>query len=157
MGARLLQFAHRWRAIGADEWVIETVSSGYRLEFTDVPTSSTVIRPTPLPSQGPKREALLQEVQELIRKEAVYPLHQDDLVPGFSAIFFLAPKKSGEWRPIINLRPLNQFIRPQRFRMETLAMILRSNIKGMYATSIDLKDAYLHVPIHPFHQRKCET
>jgi hypothetical protein len=153
VGARLLTFAHRWNEIHADEWVISTLTHGYRLEFTDRPVSSEVIRPTPLPQEGPKREALLKELKDLIDKEAVYPLQRSAIQPGFSAIFFLAPKKSGEWRPIINLRPLNQFIRPQRFRMETLATILKSDIIGSFATSIDLKDAYLHIPIHPSHHR----
>jgi hypothetical protein len=153
VGARLQQFASRWKAIDPDSWVLQTVTKGYELEFTSRPLASTVIRPTPLPSSGPKRQALLAEVKALVEKKAVYPLPKTILQPGFSAIFFLAPKKSGEWRPIINLRPLNQFIVPQRFRMESLSCILNANIKGSWTTSIDLKDAYLHVPVHRDHHR----
>lgn len=33
--------------------------------------------------------------------------------------------------------------------METLASIRPVLPKGMWATSIDLKDTYMHIPIHP--------
>ena len=63
------------------------------------------------------------------------------------------PKRGGTWHPIISLRPLDVSIRPQRFRMETLAVIIPAIRCGMWATSIDLRDAYLHVLIFPGHQR----
>jgi hypothetical protein len=37
--------------------------------------------------------------------------------------------------------------------METLAMVLRQPIKNKWAASIDLKDAYLHIPIQPRDQK----
>ena len=66
---------------------------------------------------------------------------------GFWSTVFCTPKKTGGWCPILNLKPLNQFIRPQKFRMDTLASILRCPLKGRWALVIDLQDAYLHVPV----------
>jgi hypothetical protein len=37
--------------------------------------------------------------------------------------------------------------------METLSTVLQSLTVGWWAASIDLKDAYLHVPIHKDHRR----
>jgi len=148
VGGRLALFAHQWGLIGADDWVTSVVSQGYRLEFTDSPPATTQVRETPLPVAGPKRDALLGELQSLLLKKAVYPIQEEHLLPGFAAIFFLAPKKSGDWRPIINLRPLNAYIKAKHFRMETLSVVLRSPIKHSWTTSIDLRDAYLHIPIH---------
>ena len=37
--------------------------------------------------------------------------------------------------------------------MESLAIVLKAPIRGRWATSIDLKDAYLHIPINQDHQR----
>jgi hypothetical protein len=107
---------------------------------------------TPLPRDDAKKEILLAEVRSLLVKEAIvriFPPFQE----GFWSTFFLAPKKTGDWRPILNLKPLNVYIKPQKFRMETLATILKSPIRGCWAKSIDLKDAYLHVPIHPGEMR----
>ncbi len=93
-----------------------------------------------------------KEVVKLESKQAIFRIYPP-FQRGFWATFFLAPKKTGDWRPIINLKPLNAFIKPQRFRMETLALILECPIKGRWATSIDLKDAYLHIPIAQTHQK----
>jgi hypothetical protein len=95
---------------------------------------------------------LVDEVQALLAKEAIYPVHAP-LGEGFWSGFFLTPKKSGDWRLILNLKPLNAYIRPKRFRMETLASVLQCPIKGKWTTSLDLKDAYLHVPIRPEDQK----
>ena len=45
------------------------------------------------------------------------------------------------------------YVRPRRFRMETLAFIIPTLRRGMWAASPDLKDAYLHIPIAPASQR----
>ncbi len=37
--------------------------------------------------------------------------------------------------------------------METLTYILHGLHKGWWMVSLDLKEAYLHVPIHPSHWR----
>lgn len=50
---------------------------------------------------------------------------------------------------ILNMKRINLFIPPVHFRMETLALILPLVRVKDYAVSLDLKDAYLHVPIHP--------
>ena len=68
--------------------------------------------------------------------------------PGFYSRIFLVPKKIGKLRPVIELSILNQYIRKQPFKMETVKSV-RQSILNDWAVSIDLMDAYLHVPIHP--------
>ena len=58
-------------------------------------------------------------------------------------------KASGSWRPVINLSLLNMKVRKTSFKMETLQLILLSVQEGDWMVSLDLKDAYLQVPIHP--------
>lgn len=152
VGGRLANFATRWRDITADSWVRQVVLSGYQIEFTAVPPRRPVKRVTRLPHDETKRQALLNEISELLLKQAIYRIPADAR-GGFWASFFLTKKKSGEWRPILNLKPLNAFVKPQSFRMQTLKQVLQCPIKGCWTTSLDLKDAYLHVPIHTDHQR----
>ena len=147
VGGRLQYYKNQWANIQAGHWVLTTISEGYKLEFTGEPHFNQ-IRSTPLPSNPDQRRSLLEEVDKLLTKKAIFPIFPP-YENGYWSTFFLAIKKTGDWRPILNLKPLNHFIKPKKFRMESLSTILRSPIKGNWATSIDLKDAYLHIPIHP--------
>jgi hypothetical protein len=66
---------------------------------------------------------------------------------GYFSRVFLVPKKSGGWRLVIDLSQLNQSLAPVTFTMDTLAQIKRVLKQGMWATSIDLSDAYHHIPM----------
>ena len=39
---------------------------------------------------------------------------------GFVCSLFVIPKKTGGFRPIVNLKPLNKFIKYEHFKMENL-------------------------------------
>ena len=152
MGGRLGLFVREWSRITTDSWVLGTISKGYQLEFTETPPFSTPFRTTPVPSDPFLANLLREEVRSLLAKNAIVPLMglHPEMV---TSTFFLAPKKNGKWRPIINLKPLNRFIVPAHFKMEHLRSILPHLRKGLWATSIDLSDAYLHIPLHPESRR----
>ena len=58
-------------------------------------------------------------------------------------------KTSGSWRPVIDLSHLNRFVDVSPFQMETIQSVLLSVRQGDWMASIDLKEAYLQVPVHP--------
>ena len=61
---------------------------------------------------------------------------------------FVIPKKGGGWRPIINLKHLNKtYLVPLHFWMDTLRDVASLLCPGDWTASMDLKDAYFHVPI----------
>ena len=62
-------------------------------------------------------------VQLLLDKRAIEEIPRS--TPGFYSRIFLARKKSGDWRPVIDLSALNRFLRSPHFRMETSALIMR--------------------------------
>jgi hypothetical protein len=64
----------------------------------------------------------------------------------------LVSKKSGEWRLIINLSRLNRFLRVPRFKMETTRLVATAIQPNDWAVSLDLRDAYFHIPMHPDYQ-----
>jgi hypothetical protein len=72
VGGRLSQFANQWQLISSDRWVLDVTSAGFRLEFTSTPLRHSVKRVTALPRDAVKRQALLTEVSELLRKDAIY-------------------------------------------------------------------------------------
>ena len=69
--------------------------------------------------------------------------------PGFYEHLFCVPKASGGWGPVLDLSFLNRFLRRVKFRMETNSSIRESIRQNDWGASIDLTDAYFHIPIHP--------
>ena len=90
----------------------------------------------------------MEAVTSLLAKMAVRRVVDYQTSPGYYSPYFLATKKDGSLRPILNLKIFNQYLVKEKFRMETLKSILSTLEKGDWLISLDLKDAYLHIPIH---------
>ena len=90
---------------------------------------------------------LREEIENLLNKRAVERV-QNPETPGFYSRIFLVPKKNGKFRLILDLSLLNRYIEKQAFKMETVKSVRQAMRLNDWAVSIDLTDAYLHVPIH---------
>ena len=131
-----------------EPWEVEVLRKGYRIPFLSHPPLS--VEPIPLPSYNPsstKGVALKEVTLGLITKGAV------ELAPlpslGFYSRLFVVWKTSGSWRPVIDLSTLNRFVDVSHFQMETIQSVLLSIRQGDWMASIDLREAYLQVPVHP--------
>ena len=123
---------------------------GYKIPFREQPPLSwePVINSS---YQDPQKNLLLQQaVDEMLLKGAIRLLESTS-VPGFYSRLFLVPKKTGEMRPVIDLSALNKFVECPTFKMDTAELVRMDLQPGMWVTSIDLKDAYFHIPIHKSH------
>ncbi|XP_044151527.1 zinc finger protein 567-like [Bufo gargarizans] len=60
---------------------------------------------------------------------------------------FLVQKKGGQMQPVINLRPLNRFVRYRHFKMDGIHLLRDLLLRGDWMVKLDLKDAYLTVPV----------
>ena len=56
----------------------------------------------------------------------------------FISTVCLVPTKTGNFRPVINLKPLNQFVEKIHFKMENTRMALNCISSGDFMVSIDL-------------------
>jgi hypothetical protein len=145
----LASHAHAWLELGASQWLLEVVRSGFSLLWgCDRPARAQSPVQFPLPRLPGAVEALDQEVSSLVAKGAVECVVQSHS-PGFYSRLFVVPKKNGKLRPVLDLSPLNTFLRKMAFKMETPALVRQCLRQGDFATSIDLADAYFHVGIHP--------
>ena len=146
VGARLLFYHRKWFSITSDQWVLDTLKNGLRMEFLQYP--GTRLRETCVPRDGIQESVIVEEINVLLEKSVIelVPLKEEN--QGFYSTIFIVPKRQGGLRPILNLRPLNQMVVPKHFKMETLRSIMKALKKGDYAVTLDLTDAYFHIPIH---------
>jgi len=79
-----------------------------------------------------------------------FPWNQPPSV--FSLIFGVA-KKCGAIRPVIDLTTINPSVYRTHFKMEDLRTVRDLLRPGYWMTTIDLADAFHHVPLHPSHQQ----
>ena len=127
-------------------------TNGYVLPFLSKPS---LVRFPLIQSEYKARQkdqALATCIQSLLSKNAIERVENVKSL-GFYSRLFLVPKPHQKWRPVIDLSRLNTFLHVEKFKMETPESIRTSLIPGEWVSSIDLSDAYLHIPIHP-HSRK---
>lgn len=71
---------------------------------------------------------------------------------GFYSTYFLVKKKGDQLRPVLEAQQVLEGLTIPHVDLLTLADVLRTIAKGEWFTSVDLKDAYFHVPIVPHHR-----
>nr|XP_016848480.1 PREDICTED: epithelial chloride channel protein-like [Anolis carolinensis] len=113
----LAPFYHQWESITSDAWVLRIVQEDYALEFEELPPTGQVLLTNPSPE-------ILAEIDSLLAKGAIRlsPSEQDPR--SFFSRYFTVPKRGGGLCPILDLRALNLFVRPTKFRMVSIASIL---------------------------------
>lgn len=151
VGGRLQLFAEAWLDRIQDRWVLSTVSGGYKLELSEFPPPRFLT--SNVPKDLGKRRSLALALDHLLSQGVIRELPVEEQGLGFYSNLFTVPKPNGDVRPILDLKALNKFLRVQSFRMESIRSVVASLQGGELLASIDIKDAYLHVPIFLDHQK----
>ncbi|KAL0159829.1 hypothetical protein M9458_043554, partial [Cirrhinus mrigala] len=148
----LVDYLAAWKLLpNVSAWVLRTVERGYRIQFGAPPPPFNGVFPTVVsPEQGLVME---QEVDTLLRKEAIEVVPPHDRESGFYSRYFIVPKKDGGLRPILDLRQLNRSVMRLKFKMLTVNQVVSQIRSEDWFVTIDLKDAYFHVSILPQHRK----
>ena len=144
VGARLADFAPHWRSLLGNCRATGIVEDGVGIAFQQRPqlTHQSISFRTRY-----SRQDLQQAVDALLIKGAIERVTNVRSL-GFYSRLFLVPKKTGDLRPVIDLSTLNHHMVVPHFKMETQGSV-RSAIRSQeWAVPIDIRDAYLHVPMH---------
>ena len=94
-----------------------------------------------------------QEVKTLLEKGAIEYVPPSSRDTGFYSRYFIVPKKDGGLCPIFDLIVLNESVIQLKFKMLTLRQIMPQIRSEDWFVTIDLKDAYFHISILPYHRK----
>ena len=88
----------------------------------------------------------------MLQKKAIVKVdyHQAE---GFYNRLFVVEKASGGWRPVLDVSALNKYVLKTKFSMETPRTVIASLRPGDWMVSLDMQDAYFHIPIHQASQK----
>ncbi|XP_065056974.1 uncharacterized protein LOC135685096 [Rhopilema esculentum] len=95
--------------------------------------------------------AVHKEIQDLLSKKVLSNVTHEN--SEFISPIFCVPKQDNKVRLILNLKKLNSFVSYKHFKMETIQHVLTMITPSCWMASIDLKDAYYSVKIHPGYQK----
>lgn len=131
----------QWRSICQNRYLLKVIEEGLELE----------VRGGPLPSFRLDRECaehwgeMEKVVQDYLERGVIKEVHP----AGQSTYPFFLIQQGEKLRPILDLRPLNKFIRYHHFKMEGI-QVARTMIREQdWFCKIDLKDAYHSVSLSP--------
>ena len=92
-----------------------------------------------------------KEICKLLRKKVI--VETSGCEGDFVSPVFTRPKKDGNRRMIFNLKQLNSFVVYQHFKMEGLDNVLNLIKPNVWMASVDLKDAFFSIQVHPEYQK----
>lgn len=142
MGGKLWHFREQWAQL--DPWAARIVEGGLELELEASPKGRP---PREFRGEREKEEIVEKTHRQFIEKGVVEEVPPGDHGEGCYSLMFPVPKKGGKWRGVLDLRELNEAIKKQHFKMEGLHTVRETLRKGDWMTSIDLQDAYNHIPM----------
>ena len=136
VGGRLSSYAHKW---ARDSWPFRTVRDGLVWSWATPPPPFKSFHQ----DSTPELESYVKDLLEAGAIEKTSSLL-------FQGPLFSVPKKNSDKRRVIlDLSTLNHYIECPTFRMTTAQDVRKVLPPGALTTSIDLKDACWHFPMHP--------
>ena len=143
----LFKFFDQWRSITSNRFVLNMVW-GHHLQLRSHPPLFHGFQPFNVKAAAAHHPVIQKEVDELLAKGAIEPSSGG---AGFYSSMFVVPKCTWGLCPILNLKCFNHFMHIPSFKMPTLKNVWQLIQQGDFAFSIDLQDAYLHIPIVKHH------
>ena len=90
-----------------------------------------------------EKVVILKKREGILKKDAIIPVKQE--ADKFLSSTFTVPKKSDDFRPVINLKKLNSCVEYKHLKMDELLNELLE--KDNFLCKLDLENAYFLVPL----------
>ena len=142
---RLTLHYHNWVCITQNSFILNIIKYGLKLNFSSPPPMLSL---SPFPFSPSQALAISNEVSTLLSKTAIAVIDPDP-DQCVNQIFPVPKKDSGDYRVILNLKILNEYIHKSKFKLEGYSIIINMICRGDFMCSIDMRDAFLMVSMFP--------
>ena len=139
LAGRLVHYVRNWEVVTEDQWDGPAGNSRVQIRPNSNPSPGNQTSCAAPQSNGPgsdNRGGARIAGQTGHKGSATFPQQSGD----------------GQRRAVVNLKALNNFVCSEHFKMEGLHNLPHLIQTGDYMIKLDLKDAYLQIPIHQDHQ-----
>ena len=145
---KVTDFVNNWKRLTSDKFVIKAVL-GCDIEFETLPVQHQY--PPPYPVNDANGILINNEINKFLSKGIIVESEHE---PGeYICNIFTRRKKDGSLRIILNLKPLNKFVKYRHFKMDTLKTCINLMSRNCFMASLDLKDAYYSIPVSSQYQK----
>ena len=134
----------------ADIFILDTLD-GLKLDFVDSDMPIQKKFPHIIRMNPDEIEFVNGKIKAMIENKTIRIVNPLDTRPGWVSNIFLQPKKDKGYRMILNLKPLNKKLKYIHFKMDTINDVIKMISPHMVMASIDLTEAYFHLPIFEDH------
>jgi hypothetical protein len=148
LGGRLQDFVDRWQKTCGGTWLL---NGGFRIFWESTLGRSLMDASGPTWKEhyqkGELREAMRQVVKEALAADIIVEISPEEVK--WVSPSYVIPKAKGGYRQIMDLRALNRRTKRISFKMEDASVLTQIARTGDYATSLDVKSAFNHIPTNP--------
>ena len=140
-GGKIRYHLSQWESITSDQFILNMVK-GVEFSFLQTPHQTKIPREYRLNPQ--EQQALDQKLDSMLEEAVIKQVNPSQ--HQFVSPIFLK-EEPDKYRPIVNFKGLNSNIEYEKFKMESLADVKDTLQQGDWLIKIDLKDAFLSVPL----------
>jgi hypothetical protein len=148
LGGRLLDFVSRWESTCGGGWLVR---NGFRIIWESIRWKNLIESFGPVRLErhmsGEKAAAMKAAVEEGLRTGILEEVDPERVK--LASPSYVVPKAKGGFRQVLDLRHLNKGTMDIPFKMEDTSVLMELARVGDYATSLDIKSAFNHVPTNP--------
>ena len=141
-GGRLKHYIKAWKETIPYAWAWSVIEHGYKLQFEKKPVPWRV---KPFQLSPTDQQAVDEAVEQFKIAGVIEPSSTQG--KSFLSQFFTVTEPT-KIRSILDCRQINQFLQCHHFKMEGIPALRDMLEEKDYMVKIDLKDAYIVVPIH---------
>ena len=153
VGARIASSLARpaWEVVAkGNNWMKQVISRGYSWSWKSSPPCRSKIIRSRSNQDSATLKVLDEEVLDAIAAGSLHPISPDLVKKEVTVVsgYFAVPKATpGQWRPIIDLRFVNKFLKKKSFKMTRYQDVAAAIRPKSWMLTVDLTKAYFSIPI----------